>query len=126
MTGLFIVFLIFIALCGAAAYSGQRVARANGRDGVFATWEGLRVNKTELIEGYKADARRHPLKGLAARVEDAGTRAGGRDDRRVHVIIEGPDTNIVKSAKASSPRNGDAAARQFVATVNATSRELEL
>src|SRR5271155_4485537 len=110
MTGLFIVFLIFIALCAAAAYSGQRVARANGKDGVFATWEGLRVSKTELIEGYKADARRHPLQGLAARVEDSP------DDRRVHVIIEGPDTNIVKSTKASSPRNGDAAARQFVAT----------
>jgi hypothetical protein len=43
-------------------------------EGVIAAWEGLRITNTELIEGYKANARRHALKGLTARVEDSGTR----------------------------------------------------
>lgn len=35
--------------------------------------EGLRLTATELIEGYRAEARHHPLKGLVARAEDSGT-----------------------------------------------------
>jgi hypothetical protein len=46
MTGLLIVVLIFVALCGAAAYSSYRRGRANVRDGVFAAWGELHVTKT--------------------------------------------------------------------------------
>ena len=53
MTGFVVGVLIVVALQGA-----------------IAAWEGLRVTQTELIEGCKANARRHPLNGLMARVED--------------------------------------------------------
>lgn len=53
MTGFVIGVLIVVALQGA-----------------IAAWEGLRVTQTELIEGCKANARRHPLNGLMARAED--------------------------------------------------------
>ena len=62
-----------------------------------------------------------PLAGLAARVEDCGTKAhrgGGRDDRRVHVIIEGPNTAVVKTRRVGGTYNADAAARKFAATFN--------
>jgi hypothetical protein len=89
ITGFVIGVLIVVEFIGAAVIVGIRQGRANVRQGVIAAWEGLRVTQTELIEGYKANARRHPLNGLTARVGDTGTRVhrgGGRDDRRIHVI----------------------------------------
>jgi hypothetical protein len=77
-------------------------ARANKRDAVVMDWEGLRFTRTELIEGYSQNARRHPLKGLTARVEDTGFHRGGPNQHRIHVIVEGPNTAIVKSARSKS------------------------
>jgi hypothetical protein len=127
LTGFVIGVLIVVAFIGAAVIVGIRQGRANVRQGVIAAWEGLRVTQTELIEGYKANARRHPLKGLTARVEDTGTRVhlgGGRDDRRIHVIVEGPNTAIVKAQRVAAMYNGDAAARKFAAALNMASRQL--
>jgi hypothetical protein len=94
--------------------------------GVVANWYGLRVTRSELIEGYGNNARRHPLAGLTARVEDSGTKAhrgGGRDDRRVHVIIEGPNTAVVKTRRVGGTYNADTAARKFAATFNVLSKQ---
>jgi hypothetical protein len=98
-------------------------AKANKRDDVVMDWEGLRFTRTELIEGYSQNARRHPLKGLTARVEDTGFHRGGPNQHRIHVIVEGPDTAIVKSSRSKS-RFSDTAARKFVATLNMASRQL--
>jgi hypothetical protein len=118
-------FWIFIALVvlfvGSAIYVGNRRGEANAGDGVIASWEGLRVTRTELIECYSQPALRHPLHGLTARVEDSGTnirQGGGRDDRRIHVIVEGPNTAVVKTKKVASTYNADASARNFAATLN--------
>jgi hypothetical protein len=97
-------------------------ARANKRDGVVMDWEGLRFTRTELIEGYSQSARRHPLKGLTARVEDTGFHRGGPNQHRIHVIVEGPNTAIAKSARSKS-RFSDTAARKFVATLNMAGRK---
>jgi hypothetical protein len=71
----------------------QAIARAhhgrlNKRQLVVADWEGLRITRTELIEGYRGRAIRHPLRGLTAWVEP--------DGKRVSVVVEGPGTSIVK------------------------------
>jgi hypothetical protein len=85
-------FLILGAVVGIAIAVAIIVfkARANTRDGVVMDWEGLRFTPTELIEGYSQNARRHPLKGLTARVEDTGFHRGGPNQHRIHVIVEGP------------------------------------
>jgi hypothetical protein len=98
-------------------------ARANKRDGVVMDREGLQFTRTELIEGYTQNALRHPLKGLTARVEDTGFHRGGPNQHRIHVIVEGPNTAIVKSARSKS-RFSDGQARKFVATLNMLSRQL--
>jgi hypothetical protein len=58
--------------------------RLNKEQRVLANWQCLRITRTELIEGYKKDARRRPLSGLTARADDA--------TGRTCVIIEGPNT----------------------------------
>jgi hypothetical protein len=64
------------------------------------------------------------LKGLAARVEDTWFHLGGPNQHRIHVIVEGPNTAVVKSARAKN-RYSDAAARNFVAKLNMFSRQVE-
>jgi hypothetical protein len=96
-------------------------AKRNNADGVIANWRSLRITHTELIEGYLQNARRHSLKGLKARVEDSGTR---HKDHRIHVIVEGPTTAVVRTAKASSAWTSDKEARQFAANLNMLSRQL--
>jgi hypothetical protein len=80
-------------VCGIAIGIWQR--RRNVADRVIAAWAGLRITPTEPILGYRKNARRGSLAGLSATVEDSGTQArsrrlGGNDDRRIHVIFEGP------------------------------------
>ena len=59
------VFILFFCLGIAIAVAILVFkARANKRDAVVMDWEGLRFTRTELIEGYGQNARRHPLKGL--------------------------------------------------------------
>jgi hypothetical protein len=124
MSGFAIAFLILLVVFVAVAVLAGRQGRANARDGVIAHWEGLRINETELIEGYGENAARHPLKGLTARVEDTTTRVGSRDERRIHVIVEGPGTAVVKGRKVTAIYNGEPSARKFAAALNMASRQL--
>ncbi len=124
MSGFAIAFLILIGVFVVVAVLAGRQGRANARDGVIAHWEGLRITETELIEGYGENAARRPLKGLTARVDDTTTRIGGRDERRIHVIVEGPSTAVVKGRKVTAIYNADPSARKFAAALNMASRQL--
>jgi hypothetical protein len=124
-----------------AALKYAKLSRQNVDEGVIAAFENLRLTPTELIEGYKASARRHPLAGLSARVETTGTVTtdvsgyigpyGGNvastksDDRVVHVTIEGPRTAIVYTVKLKVNSNADTEARKFAAQLNMASRQLQ-
>jgi hypothetical protein len=125
MSGFAIAFLILLGVFAVVAVLAGRQGQANARDGVIAHWEGLRVSETELIEGYGKDAARHPLKGLTARVEDTTTRIGSRNERRTHVIVDGPSTTVVKGKKVTAIYNGDASARKFAEALNRASRQLD-
>lgn len=124
MSGFAVAFAILFGVFVVVAVLAGRQGRANARDGVVAHWEGLRITKTELIEGYDPNAARYPLKGLTARVEDTTTAIGGRDERRVHVIVEGPNTAVVKGRKVTVVYNGEPSARKFAAALNTASRQL--
>jgi hypothetical protein len=101
-----------------SAIAGARHKRLNRMQGVIAHWEGLRITRTELIEGYKRKAMRRPLRGLAAEV--------AQGDGKVSVVVEGPDTFIVATTRAFTlidrgkpvPR-----AHEFVAALNLASRQ---
>jgi hypothetical protein len=73
-----------------------RRALLNKQQRVLASWEGLRITRTELIHGYKRDAPRHPLAGLTAKLDDSGGHA--------IVTVEGPGTHITESKR--TPRRG--------------------
>lgn len=96
----------------------------------------LRLTPSTIIEGYK-DARVHPLAGVEAGVEDAGTVSRRFtvtrmatlgvaasalpkriDDREVYLTIEGPATVIVRSVGLKKNPNASGAAREFAARVN--------
>jgi hypothetical protein len=124
MSGFAIAFLVLLGVFVVVAVVAGRQGRANARDGVIAHWEGLRITQTELIEGYDANAERYPLKGLTARVEDTTTPIGSRDERRIHVIVEGPSTAVVKGRKDTVFYNGAPSARKFAAALNMASRQL--
>jgi hypothetical protein len=130
----------------AAARNAQDV-----RDGVITVWENLRINKTQLIEGYTSNAPRHSLAGLTATVETSGTvisntytvhdgmrmnngqivgprfsnRTTTSDERQVHVRIEGPQTGFVYTVKLKDNPEADAEAREFAAQLNLASRQLQ-
>ena len=123
-----VVVIVLVMVWGFATglWHGSR----NRAEGVIAEWARLRITPTELILGYGKNALRFPLAGLSAKVEGSGAQArsgrlGGNDNRRIHVIIEGPGTAIVRTKKARATYNGDAQARQFAATLNMASRQLE-
>jgi hypothetical protein len=117
------------------------VVQKNAADGVVASFDGLRMTKTELVEGYEGNANRHSLVGLTAKVEATGgktarvvtTHSGSAvgvgsvvdDDRRVHVTVEGPQTAIVYSVFVKASYDAEARARQFVAQLNLASRQLQ-
>jgi hypothetical protein len=124
MSGFAIGFLILLVVFVVVAVLAGRQGRANARDGVISHWEGLRITDSELIEGYGENAPRHPLQGLAARVEDTTTRIGSRNERRIHVIVEGPNTAVVKGTKVTIISNGEASARRFAAALNTASSRL--
>jgi hypothetical protein len=122
--------LVFAVLVSAAFMvwmyqSMKRDRDADKREGVVASWHGLRVTPTELIENYTVNAQRHQLAGLTARVEDSGTNVAPKrnadDARQVFVIVEGPATGIVRTAPASSA--ADSTARHFVVKLNMLSKQ---
>lgn len=103
----------------------------------------LRLTEGELIDGYGDDARRYPLPGLTASVEDSGTvnrritatrvvtmgpfaAAAPKklDDREVYVSIQGPGVAIVKAVPLKSDPNAGARAREFVMVLNQRAQEL--
>jgi hypothetical protein len=112
-------------------------------DGVIAVWEILRISETQLIEGYTSNAPRHSLAGLTATVETTGTvitedggyrmnngvivgrRTTTRDERQVHVRIEGPQGGFVYTVKLKDNPEADAKAREFAAQLNRASRQLQ-
>jgi hypothetical protein len=125
LVGMFVVVVVFVGY-GVAHFEWRAIA--DRRDGVIAEWEGLRLTRTELIEGYRRNAQRHPLSGLSARVEECGTE--GRNissvgQRCIHVTIEGPHTAIVRTMSVKRHPSADARARTFAEKLNLASRQLE-
>jgi hypothetical protein len=126
---------VLVAMCViVAVFLGYGVAHfawrsiADRRDGVIAEWEGLRISATELIEGYRPNAKRHPVSGLSASVEECGTErrnvsSVGR--RCLHVTIAGPHPAIVRTMSVKCHPKADARARAFAEKVNQASRQLE-
>ena len=111
---LYFLIIVVPALIGMGIYYGLRGIERSLRDrraGVVEEWSELRLTKTELIEGYKKNALRHPLNGLSAKVEvikpsaDQPVPQGSdepitrRDETRFHVrlTVEGPHTAIVRN-----------------------------
>lgn len=124
-----------------AIRKGKEQQAENAHDGVVAALPvpggSLRLTTTELIEGYGDTARRHPLAGLTASVEDSGTvnrrltatrlvalgplalaAPKKLDDRELYVSIQGPGVAIVKAIPLkNAPRVGQQA-RAFVMQLN--------
>jgi hypothetical protein len=132
-------FLVFFvpAMIGMMIYLGLRGLERSWKDrraGVIEAWSELRLTKTELIEGYKKNALRHPLTGLSAKVEviepsaaqpaaqGSAERIGGSDQARSHVrlTVEGPHTAIIRSETMYSDTEGKA--RDFAAHIDLAGR----
>lgn len=143
-TGGMVLLFILAGCCflfAVQAVRGFLGTRKNVAEGVIAAFGNLRLTPTELIEGYKASARRHPLAGLTAHVETTGnvtTNVSGyvgpyggnvgstkSDDRVVHVTIEGPCTAIVYSVKLKDSPKADTEARKFATRLNLASRQVQ-
>jgi hypothetical protein len=129
MTAFVIGILLAVAWFVLKAVIANQQRKQNQAEGVIAAWEGLRITNTELIEGYGQNARRHPLNGLTARVEDSGTHSHN-DKRRVHLTVEGPNTAIVRTKQIGGRSDGptsyhaDENARKFAAALNLASRQV--
>jgi hypothetical protein len=144
------VFLILFAIAfGLIAWyhiaKDTRNRAQNRADSVIAHVEipggSLRLAATELIEGYGENARRHPVAGLVARVEDSGTLnrrvtatrlvAFGvfalaapkkQDDRELYLTIEGPTTAIIRTIQVKNAASITTRARSFAMQVNMASK----
>jgi hypothetical protein len=108
-----------VILIAGPSLTRARRQRLDKDQGVLASWECLRITRSELIEGYKRTARRRSLNGLTARVDDGGG--------RVRVIVQGPGTTIVESHRLVSagyliPRNATDSAAKFVTAFNLASK----
>lgn len=124
---LFGMFVVVVSFLGYGAVFAVLRSAANTRDDVTAEWEGLRITATELIEGYRRKAKRHPLSGLSARVEESRTK--GRHISSVghwsiRMTIDGPHTAITRTTSLRCP-NAEGRARAFAAKVNLASQQLE-
>lgn len=105
----------------------------------------LRYTATELIEGYGDAAKRYPLAGITARVEDTGaltqrvtaTRLVAlgvfalaapkkQDNRVLYLTVEGPETAILKAVPLQHQLGSmPTKMRQFAMDLNhAAAREL--
>jgi hypothetical protein len=112
------LFLVLVMMLVAPGIIKARRQRLDKDQRVLASWERLRITRTELIEGYKRTAQRRPLTGLTARVDDG--------DGQVRVIVEGPGTTIVESHRLAKvgyliPRNVTDGAAKFVTAFNSAS-----
>lgn len=137
-----VIFCIGIAaLVVFVVWRAKSRTKENSADGVIATLAlpdgALRLTRTELIEGWGDTALRHPIANLNASVEDSGTvnrrltvtriAALGPlalalpkklDDRELYLMVEGPDTVILRQvAVRKSPAIGKQA-REFAMRLN--------
>lgn len=138
-----IILILVLAVVAVIVYLGIQNAKQDKADGVVATFAGLRLTPTELIEGYGKDAIRHPVAGLTARVEDSGalnrritaTRIVAigvfalaakkkQDDREVYLTIEGPTTGILKTVEMKKNKDAGTQARLFANRINLLGRQL--
>lgn len=136
MIGFIIAIVILVALFWIGAKNRQAREAADKAAGITARFTDVAMTATHLVVG----GQRHPLAGLAARVEDAGqlnrritaTRImttgpfalawrKRRDDRSVFLTVEGPGVAVVREIKVKNTPGAPAAARLFAAKVNAAS-----
>lgn len=141
MTALVIILMVVIFVIGVA----YQVSMANAKKaaGVIASFGGLNLTATELIDGLGDAAPRYPLAGLTARVEDSGTlnrritatrlvtigvfalaAKKKQDDREVYLTIEGPDVAILRTVQFKKTPSAGTQAREFAAQLNLRSRQL--
>ncbi|WIY06139.1 ribosomal protein L7/L12 [Amycolatopsis mongoliensis] len=106
-------------------------------DGVLATFGGLRLTGTAVIEGTGDRALRHSLAGLSARVEIRSARTGRvtvprvlvlgilalavkkeQYDTEANLVIEGPGTRLERAMSLRKHPDGADVAREFAALLN--------
>lgn len=131
--------VIVVGLIWWAAVSSKRDSDA----GIIASFSGLKLSRTHVIEGGRDSAKRYPLDGASAFVEDAGqlskritaTRALAtgvvalawrkrKDDRSIFLTIQGPGVALVREVRVEDNKDAPAEARAFAARVNATAAAL--
>jgi uncharacterized membrane protein len=145
---LLIVFLIVLVIFIIAVLRQVRYAlmaasrrRQNTADGVIASWQNVRMTQTELIDGYKPNAARYPLAGIAANAFTTGKvekrvlmAADGQvlgnstnDTRRTHLVIKGPHVNLSYTGDKSSKFGFRESANigRFVEQLNEAGRRLQ-
>jgi hypothetical protein len=66
---LVVLIIAVVCLIAAIAAVGIRQGKKNAADGVIADFDGLRVTRTELINGYSKNAERVSLAGLTAKLK---------------------------------------------------------
>jgi hypothetical protein len=132
-----VVILIPVMVIGMRMTKAASRRSQNSADGVVASWENARITTTELIDGYRPNAARHPLAGLVAQASMSGgiedtvlMSADGvvhansrRNTSRMHVTIRGPHTALVYTAKLRWANV--LGVRTFVDQLNAASRQLQ-
>jgi ribosomal protein L7/L12 len=131
-----VVTLVVIFLC-AVAVKRLFANPADDTDDVVGIHQGLRLTEAVLIETAGVSVLRHPLHGLSARVE---TRYGRNDrvtvprvlflgvvalaarkkeyDGEVLLIIEGPETAIIRAASLRKNPRAMREAREFADLLN--------
>lgn len=138
-----IVSIVVIVVVVAGIVAGVAQANDDKKHGVIASFSGLRLTPTELIDGRSARAARYPLSGVVARVEDSGTlnrrmtmtrmaligpfalaAKKKQDDREVYLTIEGPEVAVIRTVPMKKDKKAGTRAREFAAKVNMHSRQL--
>ena len=71
---LFGLFAIVVLFVGYGVLFAVWRAAADRTAGVTAEWEGLRITATELIEGYRRRAKRHPCRASVHELRSPGPR----------------------------------------------------
>lgn len=134
-----ILALVALGIWGAMeqAKQAKREAERDAELGVLASFAGLKITSTQLIEGTGSAERQHSISGLIARVEDSGTlnrrltatrmvtlgvfalaAPKKQDDRVVYLTVEGPDVAITREVKMFDNANAGVKAREFAQQVN--------
>ena len=121
-----VVGAIFVLWLTVAFASALVQTIANTSAGVVADWYGLRVTRTELIQGYGPTKNRLPLMGLSARVEENTPTDSRRNPdrirkavyRRISVVVSGGGTSIERSRLVFGTAKMINRADEFVEALN--------